>query len=551
MRWAITALAVAAALAATRSAAADVYPPTPDWISADPHYSTGAALVDLDRDGWLDIVVADGNDMNPGRLNVYYNQGDGTFPVHADWQSSDSAFNGHLDVADVDGDGWMDVAVAHLGTGSVTAPVAKLYMNHAGTLSSTPAWSASVTGNAFGVAFGDVDGDGRPDLAVGTGWAYSPQRFYHSFVFRNVDGALTTAPSWTSGDMNHYQGVLWADADDDGRLDLVAIGADAETQIYHNLGGALETIASWSTTDSANQDGIMVTCGDVTGDGVRDLLATDNTQIGGSGRFKLYAGMDDGLFETTWSWSFYDGYGSAVALADVDADGRLDLATGAWWDHTRIFLNDGSGLPGTPSWSSGGTSVVEKIVFGDVAPACGRELVATERFEPDGDRTLFHLSQMPVQGLVAVSRDGVLLGPDEHTWSREHGWISVSAPPVEALAVTYTWSRALDMVVSNWDSAIGNHLYYATRFDDCNENGVADGCDVASGESPDIDGDGVPDECQCLGDVDGSGIVDFADLLAILARWGPSCAGCPEDVDGDGVVAFPDLLHVLSGWGPC
>jgi hypothetical protein len=55
----------------------------------------------------------------------------------------------------------------------------------------------------------------------------------------------------------------------------------------------------------------------------------------------------------------------------------------------------------------------------------------------------------------------------------------------------------------------------------------------------------------CPEDVDGDGVVGFADLLAVLAApWGP-CGGCPEDVTGDGAVGFPDLLAILAGWGAC
>lgn len=54
----------------------------------------------------------------------------------------------------------------------------------------------------------------------------------------------------------------------------------------------------------------------------------------------------------------------------------------------------------------------------------------------------------------------------------------------------------------------------------------------------------------CPEDLDGSGDVDFNDVLAILGNWGP-CAPCPEDLDGDEVVGFDDLLAVLAAWGPC
>ena len=49
------------------------------------------------------------------------------------------------------------------------------------------------------------------------------------------------------------------------------------------------------------------------------------------------------------------------------------------------------------------------------------------------------------------------------------------------------------------------------------------------------------------GDVDGDGMVNVIDLLAVLAAWGP-CPGCPEDVNGDGEVNVLDVLVVLANW---
>jgi hypothetical protein len=50
------------------------------------------------------------------------------------------------------------------------------------------------------------------------------------------------------------------------------------------------------------------------------------------------------------------------------------------------------------------------------------------------------------------------------------------------------------------------------------------------------------------GDIDGDGDVDTADLLALLAAWGP-CGDCPEDIDGNGTVNTADLLILLANWG--
>ncbi len=81
-------------------------------------------------------------------------------------------------------------------------------------------------------------------------------------------------------------------------------------------------------------------------------------------------------------------------------------------------------------------------------------------------------------------------------------------------------------------------------------------CGTASGnwqgpgtDCADADGDGQPDACACLGDLDGDGVVASSDLLALLAAWGD--AGGPADLDGNGLVATSDLLLLLGAWGGC
>jgi len=49
------------------------------------------------------------------------------------------------------------------------------------------------------------------------------------------------------------------------------------------------------------------------------------------------------------------------------------------------------------------------------------------------------------------------------------------------------------------------------------------------------------------GDANGDGVVNFADILAIVGAWGP-CPGCPEDVNGDDAVNFADILVVIANW---
>lgn len=435
-----------------------IFNATPDWVSADTPVSTGAALVDLDLDGWLDLVISNGNDMSRERMAVYYNRGDGSYPASPDWQSSDSGYHGHLDVADVNADGYPDVAVALLLNEG--GPAAKLYLNNAGTLSSTPDWTSAEAARAFDVAFGDANNDGRPDLAVATGWPYDPGYDARNTVHMNVGGQLEQSASWQSDDLHHYLGVMWVDADDNGRLDLIGVGANTHTWLYHNGPGGLDTTATWNSSDNSGQFGIMATAGDVTGDGLRDLFVTDNTQVfSGSGLFRQYSGLSTGDFTVAPTWTYFDGYGSAVALVDVDADGDLDLATGAWWDRTRLFLNDGSGLLATPDWSSSVTSVVEKIALGDIDKNGLRGIV--ERFDAiPADRQLFYLRRQPIQRIVSVTRGGQPVPPSEYTSSREHGWVTIGHPFTEPIEITYTYSSRPDMAIANWDGGVGNYVYY-------------------------------------------------------------------------------------------
>lgn len=522
----------------------------PDWESLGSGYGTGAALADIDRDGLLDLVVSHGNDMTPGTLRVFLNDS-GSLPEHANWESADEQFNGHLDVSDVDGDGWPDVAVSHLGDGTTRRPVARVYMNHDGVLEAEASWQADWTGQAFSCAFGDMNGDGRPDLAVGTGWAYDPPQAYPNLVYLNEDGMLSDTPAWTSSDYDTMQGVHWVDADGDGWLDLIAIGQGSETRVYRNLGGMLDTSPTWMTADSASQDGIMVATGDVNGDGFLDLLATDNTQLNGSGKFKHYPGLPGGFFESTYSWSFFEGYGSAVCLGDVNGDHRPDLLTGGWWSPARLFLSRPSGLPENPDWVSCTGSVIEKITLGQLNPPCEIERRDHQVILPEGQKKLFYLAHQPISRVIRVDLDGVELAPHQYTFSRDSGWIALATAPAHRLQVTTTWSPYPDMAISNWDWSKGNYVFFNQLFSDCNDNAMEDECEIAYGLLMDVNHNGLPDDCECLCDCaqPRDARVDEHDLQAAVDTWGYAQVPCA--VTEDGTVDVLDLALILSQWGPC
>ena len=84
---------------------------------------------------------------------------------------------------------------------------------------------------------------------------------------------------------------------------------------------------------------------------------------------------------------------------------------------------------------------------------------------------------------------------------------------------------------------------------DCNENGTSDPWEILIGAASDTNGDGQPDDCSCLGDVNLDGSVDGADLGFLLLHW--NSAHQTYDLDGDGSVDGADLGLMLAAWGLC
>ena len=84
---------------------------------------------------------------------------------------------------------------------------------------------------------------------------------------------------------------------------------------------------------------------------------------------------------------------------------------------------------------------------------------------------------------------------------------------------------------------------------DCNENKVLDICDIKDG-SLDQNANMIPDECECIADLNGDNFVDLLDIIEVLAQWLAATDGLP-DIDGDGTVGLGDLMLVLNAYGPC
>ena len=250
-------------------------------LIADIWPGSGVAVLDYDRDGFEDLFVGDGR-----RSILYDNDGAGRFTdVTEKAGLARSAGDGiaatGIAAGDVDGDGFPDLFVT-----DAFGP-ARLFRNRGdGTFEETTAASGiSVSGNTRSAAFADVDGDADIDLFVAVTGDYYNQMpdppFDANDGRENVlyvndgKGRFTDATrAWGLSGMTRWTlSSLFQDYDQDGRVDLMATNDFGLKNLYRNEGGRFEDVAK-KTGTQARAYGMSGAWADFDGDGRPDLYAT-------------------------------------------------------------------------------------------------------------------------------------------------------------------------------------------------------------------------------------------------------------------------------------
>jgi hypothetical protein len=290
------------------------------------------AIGDLDRDGKPELVVAN---EGAGTLSVLRNTGTngsittGSFATKVDYNTG---FNPRsLAIGDLDGDGKPDMAVANAGstTLSVFRNVSATGVINNGSFA--PKVDFASGSAPVSVAIGDLDGDGRSELVV------TNQGSNTVSVFRNTSASGSIGAGSFAAKVDFTTGaapisVAMGDLDGDGKADLAVANSGAASNTVSVLRNTT-TVGSISTGSFAPKvdfatgtQPIWVAIGDVTGDGKPDLAVANrssatvslfrNTATNGS--------ITSGSFDPKQDFST-NSILLAVALGDLDGDAKPDL----------------------------------------------------------------------------------------------------------------------------------------------------------------------------------------------------------------------------------
>ena len=381
---ALTVLAVAGVFAGiTSPAQAQTYPvafPAPTTFALDaipPGYSPdGLAVGDFNGDGKLDVVSVSGNvGCGGGTIDVILGNGDSTFqaPIRTPFGGCNYTIYA-VAVGDFNGDHLLDVA-AWGSDPSGNTVVFILLGNGTGSLTYSATYAAPSSNNfnpgPSSIVVSDVNGDGKLDLV-----ALTPYNGVYVFL-GNGDGTFQTPTNYplvtTAAPAS---AVAVADLNGDGKPDL-AINVDAGIGILLNSGtGKFGAATYYAGTSGISNPGIAI--GDVNGDKHPDVVVTDYT-----GSVALFLNSGTGTFTLKGTVGAVGQGTEFVALADINGDKKLDIVVADQNGEIWTFYGKGNGtFTAGPGYPLQGSTLPTSMILADFNGDGALDLLEQDAQEP-------------------------------------------------------------------------------------------------------------------------------------------------------------------------
>src|ERR1051325_9102015 len=314
-------------------------------FSSRQDFATGAGgfnvvLADLNGDGKLDAIVVN---LEANSLSIYHNV---STPGQIDLAPRVDLTTGlsrhHIGVADLDGDGRLDIVSANYESGDIS--VFRNSTESAEAITFENAVNIPAGEGPHGLGIGDLDGDGKPDVIV----AHHSTGSSPTLVFRNtsqpghVDASSLTVAAHLPGDGTF---VAVEDLDGDGKADLVVPSwYFKHVAVYRNLSDLQHLDDdTFAPPVILSSPGSVKRCAiaDLDGDGIPDIAFPTELDSAVSfyqnigGRALLETNSFGPRVDLGAGWN-----GDGISVADLDLDGKLDIIfCNAYDDNLFIYRN--------------------------------------------------------------------------------------------------------------------------------------------------------------------------------------------------------------------
>jgi hypothetical protein len=319
------------------------------WISG---YNTQenprrVLLADIDNDGKSDIITGNfSSGITPGSISVLRNIGaSGNFNFSSPVQvASGLGSLVFLAVGDLNSDGKLDIAT----TGNSLVSIL-INTSTNGVISFAPRVNFPAIDFCGGIIIGDFDGDAKPDIAVTTG--VSATSTYHVSIYKNIgfNGTIAFAPRLDIPVAGIPLDIYAGDLDYDGKIDL-ALGLQTGLQlggvgVLRNTSSGSISFGTLQVFLSGNYNQIAVA--DIDGDDKSEIISINNP---GSSMAVLRNTSTAGSvsFATPSTFTVTSGT-SLIKIGQLDGDGKPDL-TYLPTNDKMVFVRRNSSSPGVISF---------------------------------------------------------------------------------------------------------------------------------------------------------------------------------------------------------